>query len=67
MGRIGKRVYQVVFDCKTGNITRAVPAYGEEYRGKPLTGWKFGILHEEGAYPGPKLRRIDKDGNTVGI
>lgn len=59
MGRIKNRVYQMIFDLKTGEIKQDVPKYGEEYKGRPLTGWKFGILYEEENYPGPKLKKLE--------
>ena len=73
MGRVGKRVYQVVFDLQTGKVYQLVTKYGEEYsheaiynreeqftgwnNGKPLSGWRQGLLNK-GEYPGPKLKRI---------
>jgi hypothetical protein len=59
MGRIGKRVYQVVYDLKEGTFAQTVVKYGEEYNGKALSGWKQGILYEQGAFPGPKLKKIE--------
>ena len=72
MGRVNQRVYQVIFDLKRGNIHQLVTKYGEEYsnqevidengrfknwiNGKPLSGWKQGILNAD--YPGPKLKRL---------
>lgn len=71
MGRVKARVYQVVFDLKEGNVYQLVTVWGEEYspqvrmldgefagwlNGKPLTGWKFGLLNT--GYPGPKLQRL---------
>lgn len=56
MGRIGSRVYQVVFDLRTGAVTRLVVPYGQEYssqftmnhahEGKPLTGWRIGLFNQ---------------------
>lgn len=72
MGRVAQRVYQVVFDLKTGNTWQLVTVYGEEYspqerfdlkgdfagwkNGKSLSGWKQGLVGES-----PKLRKIDLD------
>lgn len=75
MGRVGKRVYQVIFDLKENTVYQLVTAWGEEYsnqvkqdgngnfagweNGKPVGGWLHGIIEENG-YPGPKLKRIEK-------
>jgi hypothetical protein len=61
MGRVKKRVYQVIFDFRNKDfvVTRDVKPYGQEYNDKPLTGWKFGILLEEDAFPGPKLKEVN--------
>ena len=72
MGRVSKRVYQVVFDLKRGSVYQLVAKYGEEYssqetlgkdgsflgwhNGKPVNGWLPGILNS--GFPGPKLKRI---------
>jgi hypothetical protein len=72
MGRVGKRVYQVIYDLKRGTVHQLVTKYGEEYshesrydiegnflgwnNGKPLSGWKYGILNAD--FPGPKLKKI---------
>jgi hypothetical protein len=74
MGRVGKRVYEVLFDLTQGRVYQFVAPYGEEYgskaitnkegyitgweAGRPLTGWRFGILPSPENYPGPKLKRI---------
>lgn len=69
MGRVGQRVYQVVFDLKKGCIYQLVTIWGQEYsnqenidnegnfkgwlNAKPLSGWKQGILGGN-----PKLKKI---------
>ena len=73
MARVKERVYQVIFDLKRGITFQLVTPYGKEYspqervddagrflgylNGKPVTGWRNGILDAE--YPGPKLKRIE--------
>lgn len=74
MARIKQRVYQVIYDVKASTIYQICVPYGEEYstqgvsingsvgkwlNGKPLTGWRPGILNA--AFPGPKLKRIIKE------
>lgn len=72
MGRVGQRVYQVVYDLKRGEVYQLIAPWGAEYSnterigkdgafldwegGKPISGWLQGILE---AYPGPKLRKIE--------
>jgi hypothetical protein len=72
MGRVGKRVYEVVYDLKRGATYQLVTKYGEEYsnqerlgkdrsflgweNGKAVLGWRPGILNSES---GPKLKRIE--------
>jgi hypothetical protein len=71
MGRVGQRVYQVIFDLKRGTVYQTVIPWGQEYssqeqtngsgafigwvNGKPLSGWRQGILNSEF---GPKLKRL---------
>ena len=71
MGRVGKRVYQVIYNLKTGKTYQSCLPYGQEYsnqellsregefigwkNGKPVGGWHQGII---GDFPGPKLKRI---------
>ena len=56
MARVKARVYQIIYDCKEGTVLQDVKPYGQEYNGRPLTGWRFGQLNPD--FPGPKLKRI---------
>lgn len=71
MGRVKKIVYQIVFDLNEGRLFQMVAPWGQEYspqvrlldgvfagweNGKPLSGWKFGLLNT--GYPGPKLVKL---------
>ena len=80
MGRIKQRVYEIIYDIKRGTLQRICVPYGQEYsheekrdpqgnflgwaNGFGLKGWKFGVIFQENDYPGPKLKRFDKDGNV---
>lgn len=40
------QVLKVIYNFRKGRVTQEICKFGEEYRGKPHTGWKVGVINE---------------------
>lgn len=60
MGKWKNEVMSVVFDYVKGTVSQTRSLEGEEYKGKPVTGWKEGLKDQKEGENGqrPKIRMI---------
>lgn len=44
MAKKGSRVLEITYNFRKGKVTQEICEFGKEYRGKPHSGWKPGII-----------------------
>ena len=44
MVKMANQVHKVMFNFRTSKVTQELVEFGKEYRGKPHSGWKKGII-----------------------